>query len=165
MLRIKLPVAYGSLQLDPQQHTQKRTIRMVPTPDNSECSRQASPKIYSWHATEVACIGKGKAKAPYAFGCKATITTTNGSAPGGTFVLHADALHDNPYDGHTLGNVLTETSNLTGVTPKRAYVDKGYRGHKQNQSHFDPETRQVRTRTSVRPGACLWRAAKHSSPI
>lgn len=109
-------------------------------------NRKASPKIYSWHATEVACIGKGKAKAPYAFGCKATITTTNGSAPGGTFVLHADALHDNPYDGHTLGNVLTETSNLTGVTPKRAYVDadmdRGYRGHKRNQSHFDPETRQ-----------------------
>jgi hypothetical protein len=50
MLRIKLPVAYGSLQLDPQQHIQKRTIRMVPTPDNSECSRQkimAQPSIFT----------------------------------------------------------------------------------------------------------------------
>ena len=57
-------------------------------------------------------------------------------------MLHADALHGNPYDGHTLGNVLTETADLTGVTPKRAFVDKGYRGHKQNRFHFDPETRQ-----------------------
>ena len=105
-------------------------------------NRKASPKIYSWHAAEVECIGKGKAKAPYEFGCKATITTTNGCAPGGMFVLHADALHGNPYDGHTLGTVLTETADLTGVTPKRAYVDKGYRGHKQNQTHFDPDTRQ-----------------------
>lgn len=105
-------------------------------------NRKASPKIYSWHAAEVECIGKGKAKAPYEFGCKATITTTNAQAPGGMFVLHADALHGNPYDGHTLGNVLTETADLTGVTPKRAYVDKGYRGHKQNRFVVDPETRQ-----------------------
>lgn len=105
-------------------------------------NRKASPKVYSWHASEVECIGKGKAKAPYEFGCKATITTTNGCSAGGMFVLHADALHGNPYDGHTLGNVLTETADLTGVVPKRAYVDKGYRGHKQNQTHFDPETRQ-----------------------
>ena len=103
---------------------------------------KASPKVYSWHASEVECIGKGKAKAPYEFGCKTTITTTNGCAPGGMFVLHADALHGNPYDGHTLGNVLIETADLTGVVPKRVYVDKGYRGHKQNQTHFDPNTRQ-----------------------
>jgi len=105
-------------------------------------NRKASPKIYSWHAAEVECIGKGKAKAPYEFGCKATITTPNGCAPGGMFVLHADALHGNPYDGHTLGSVLAETTDLTGVTPKRAYVDKGYRGHKQDQTRFDPEARQ-----------------------
>ena len=105
-------------------------------------NRKASPKIYSWHAAEVECIGKGKAKAPYEFGCKATITTTNAQAPGGMFVLHADALHGNPYDGHTLGNVLIETADLTGVTPKRAYVDKGYRGHKQNRFVVDPDTRQ-----------------------
>lgn len=104
--------------------------------------RKASPKVYSWHAPEVECIGKGKAKAPYEFGCKATITTTNAQAPGGMFVLHTDALHGNPYDGHTLGEVLSQTARLTGVTPTRAFVDKGYRGHKQNQFRFDPETHQ-----------------------
>jgi IS5 family transposase len=63
-------------------------------------SRRAKPKIYSWHAPEVECIGKGKARAPYEFGCKATIT--NGRAKGGMFILQADALHGNPFDRHTL---------------------------------------------------------------
>ena len=44
-------------------------------------------------------------------------------------MLHAKALHGRPYDGHTLGAVITETQDLTGVEIKRAYVDKGYVGH------------------------------------
>jgi transposase, IS5 family len=32
--------------------------------------RQRGPKVYSLHAPEVECIGKGKARAPYEFGCK-----------------------------------------------------------------------------------------------
>jgi IS5 family transposase len=72
----------------------------------------------------VECIGKGKARTPYEFGCKATITSTNGRAKGGMFILHADALHGNPFDGHTLGEALKQTTALTGVTPKRAHVDK-----------------------------------------
>lgn len=53
----------------------------------------------------------------------------NRRPPGGQFVLHAEALHGNPYDGHTLGAVIKATERLTGVEPKRIYVDKGYRGH------------------------------------
>ena len=34
------------------------------------------------------------------FGCKVTVATTNAAAPGGHFVLHIEALHGNPYDGH-----------------------------------------------------------------
>jgi IS5 family transposase len=104
--------------------------------------KRAGRKIYSWHAPEVECIGKGKARAPYEFGCKATVTTTNGRARGGMFVLHAAALHGNPFDGHTLGRVLAETAEMTGVTPKRVHVDKGYRGHRQDRAVFDPETRR-----------------------
>jgi hypothetical protein len=37
----------------------------------------------------VECIGKGKASAPYEFGVKASIVTTNRRGPGGQFVLHA----------------------------------------------------------------------------
>jgi hypothetical protein len=43
------------------------------------------------------CIGKGKASAPYEFGVKVSIVTTNARAPGGQFVLHARALPGNPY--------------------------------------------------------------------
>ena len=43
------------------------------------------------------CIGKGKASAPYEFGVKVAIVTTNARAPGGQFVLHTKALPGNPY--------------------------------------------------------------------
>jgi IS5 family transposase len=44
-------------------------------------------------------------------------------------VLHAKALHGNPYDGHTLGPVIADLENLTGVEVRRIHGDKGYRGH------------------------------------
>ena len=91
--------------------------------------RQRGWKLYSWHAPEVECIGKGKARTPYEFGCKVSVTTPVTKPRGGQFVLHAKALHGNPYDGHTLGPVIAETERLTGVEVKRAHVDKGYRGH------------------------------------
>jgi len=86
-------------------------------------------KLYSWHAPETECIGKGKAHKPYEFGCKVSIATTNRRCRGGQFVLHAKALPGNPYDGHTLGTVIEETQALTGREIERAYADKGYRGH------------------------------------
>ncbi|MGY3362733.1 IS5 family transposase [Bradyrhizobium sp. GM0.4] len=58
----------------------------------SQEQRQRGYKLYSFHAPEVECIGKGKASAPYEFGVKASIVTTNARAPGGQFVLHAKAL-------------------------------------------------------------------------
>src|SRR5262245_44153675 len=75
------------------------------------------------HAPEVECIGKGKVSAPYEFGVKASIATTNARAPGGQFVLHAKTLPGNPYDGHTLGVVIEDTERLTGCEIERAYVD------------------------------------------
>jgi transposase, IS5 family len=90
---------------------------------------QRGPKLYSWHAPEVECVGKGKAHKPYEFGVKVSITTTNRRCKGGQFVLHAKALPGNPYDGHTLAQVIKETERLTGRPIERAYVDKGYRGH------------------------------------
>jgi IS5 family transposase len=95
----------------------------------SQQQRQRGWKLYSFHAPEVECIGKGKASAPYEFGVKASVVTTNGRAPGGQFVLHAKALPGNPYDGHTLRGIIDVTQRLTGREIERAYVDKGYRGH------------------------------------
>ena len=86
---------------------------------------KASDKVYSWHAPEVECIAKGKANKKYEFGCKASIAVTNKS----NFIIGAMAHHGKPYDGHTLGTVLQQIQRLTGITPKEAHVDLGYRGH------------------------------------
>jgi IS5 family transposase len=91
--------------------------------------RQRGPKVYSLHAPEVECIGKGKARAPYEFGCKVSIVTPVTAPRGGQFVLHAKALHGNPYDGHTLAPVIADLEKLTGVAVRRIHGDKGYRGH------------------------------------
>jgi IS5 family transposase len=91
--------------------------------------RQRGWKLYSWHAPETECIGKGKARTPYEFGVKVSLTTTNKRCKGGQFILHAKALPGNPYDGHTLKEVIAETEALTGREIERAYVDRGYVGH------------------------------------
>ena len=114
----------------------------------SQQQRQRGWKLYSFHAPEVECIGKGKASAPYEFGVKASIVSTNARAPGGQFVLHAKALPGNPYDGHTLAAVIEDTERLTGCEVERAYVDKGYRGHEHRKPtprlHLRTEARRVR---------------------
>jgi IS5 family transposase len=91
--------------------------------------QQRGWKLYSWHATETECIGKGKAHRPYEFGVKVSIATTNRRAKAGRFVLHTKALTGNPYDGHTLATVIEETQAMTGRKIERVYADKGYRGH------------------------------------
>ena len=128
----------------------------------SQQQRQRGWKLYSFHAPEVECIGKGKASAPYEFGVKASIVTTNACAPGGQFVLHAKALPGNPYDGHTLGSVIDATEKLTGCAIERAYVDKGYRGHDaanprrvfisgQKRGVFGIIKRELRRRSAIEP--------------
>jgi hypothetical protein len=84
---------------------------------NSVHIRPSTLRIES--TPEVECIGKGKASAPYEFGVKASIVTTNARAPGGQFVLHARALPGNPYDGHTLGDIIDATETLTGRGSRR----------------------------------------------
>jgi IS5 family transposase len=100
----------------------------------------------------VECIGKGKARAPYEFGCKVSVATPATKPKGGQFVLHAKALHGNPFDGDTLGPVIAELEALTGVETRRTDVDKGYRGHNHKQKFRVWITGQVRrvTRPSRR---------------
>jgi hypothetical protein len=80
----------------------------------SQDQHQRGPKVYALHAPEVECIGKGKARAPYEFGCKVSIATPVTSPKGGQFVLHAKALHGNPFDGHTLGPVIADMEKRGG---------------------------------------------------
>jgi len=97
--------------------------------------RQRGKKIYSLHAPEVECIGKGKAHAPYEFGVKVSIATTLKRSKGGQFALHAMALPGNPYDGHTLANVIPDMERSIGGQVERILADAGYRGHNAPQSH------------------------------
>ena len=90
---------------------------------------QRGRKIYSLHAPEVECIGKGKAHAPYEFGVKVSIATTLQRSKGGQFALHAMALPGNPYDGHTLATVIPDMENTIGNGITRILADAGYRGH------------------------------------
>ncbi len=84
--------------------------------------------IYSLHAPEVECIGKGKAHKPYEFGVKVSVATTLMRSPGGQFVLNAKALPGRPYDGHTLAPVIPAIEAIIGVELKRIIADAGYRG-------------------------------------
>lgn len=90
---------------------------------------QRGRKVYSLHAPEVECIGKGKAHKPYEFGVKVSIATTVAPSRGGQFVLAAKALPGSPYDGHTLSTVIPHIESIVGNEVKRIIADKGYRGH------------------------------------
>ena len=96
---------------------------------------QRGPKVYSLHAPEVECIGKGKAHRPYEFGVKVSVVTTLKRSSGGQFVAHVAALPGNPYDGHTLGTVIPAIEQMIGNTIERALTDAGYRGHNAPPSH------------------------------
>lgn len=126
--------------------------------------RQRGPKVYSLHAPEVECIGKGKAHRPYEFGVKVSVTTTLKHAAGGQFVTHVKALPGNPYDGHTLATVIPEMEALVGNTIERAFLDKRYRGHNappdykfriflsgQKRGVTPKIKRQLRRRSAVEP--------------
>ena len=93
-------------------------------------------KVYSLHAPEVECIGKGKAHKPYEFGVKVSIATTLQRSKGGLFALHAKALPGNPYDGHTLATVIPEMEAMIGNDIDRLLADAGYRGHNAPLSHM-----------------------------
>jgi len=82
-------------------------------------------KLYALHAPEVACIAKGKAHKRYEFGAKVSVAVTHREG----LVVGMQSHPGNPYDGQTLAPALAQVERLTGVTPARCYVDRGYRGH------------------------------------
>jgi IS5 family transposase len=122
---------------------------------------RGSGKLYSLHAPEVECIGKGKAHARFEFGVKVSVATINAAAPGGQFVVGARAVPGNPYDGHTLAAQIGQTERITGVVVERAYVDRGYRGHdadrarvfisRQKRGLTPTIRRELRRRNAVEP--------------
>jgi IS5 family transposase len=88
--------------------------------------RDDKNKIYSLHAPEVECIGKGKINKKYEFGCKVAVVTTCKDP----WVTSIQAVHQNPYDGSTLKKSLKKSELLTEIKVETAVVDKGFRGKK-----------------------------------
>jgi len=133
----------------------------------AEQSRQkkavkGQPKLYSWHAPEVSCISKGKARQPYEFGVKVGIATTLR----GNLIVGARSFAGNPYDGHTLAEQIEQATILmqeTDVQPTTVYTDLGYRGvdkenpnirlnHRGKFKRLTPQERQqLKRRQAIEP--------------
>jgi IS5 family transposase len=107
-----------------QEHTRLTSLLEIARRIHAQ-QRHDKGKVYSVHAPEVECIAKGKAHKPYEFGVKVGVVSTSKES----FVVGMQALPGNPYDGHTLKVSLAQTQRLTGMMPREAYVDRGYRGH------------------------------------
>ena len=75
-------------------------------------------------APETECISKGKAHKRYEFGCKVSVATTCKDP----WVVAINAIHGNPYDGHTLKSTIDNAEKNSGVRAKDAFVDQGYKG-------------------------------------
>ena len=91
--------------------------------------RERGQKVYSLHAPEVECVGKGKAHKPFEFGVKVSVATPLNRCRGGQFVAHVKALPGNPYDGHTLASVIPALEAMIGAELARVVTDAGYKGH------------------------------------
>lgn len=127
--RLEAEVA-RELMLARRVHAGNRNLNRVRGQD-----RDADLRVFSLHAPEVECIGKGKAHKPYEFGVKVSVATTLNRSKGGQFVTHVKALPGKPYDGHTLDTVIPAIEAQVGVTLSRIVADAGYRGHNAPPTH------------------------------
>ncbi len=102
--------------------------------------KESNKILYSFHAPEVECIGKGKLNKKYEFGNKVSITVSGR----GNFVLGVSSFHNNPYDGHTLNQALEGVEKVTGVEVQKSFVDNGYKGNNVSEKKkiFMPSTKR-----------------------
>lgn len=89
--------------------------------------RNDTDKIYSLHEPHVQCISKGKEHKKYEFGSKVSIITTKKSG----VIIGALNIAKNDYDAHTVDPAFEQQQRLTGITLKRAFMDRGYKGIKE----------------------------------
>ena len=122
--------------------------------------RNDKNKLYSMQAPEVECIAKGKVHKKYEFGCKVSLVSTSKDS----WIVGAQAIHGNPYDGHTIKESLDQAQAITGWRPQHAYCDKGYKGapavlsnteihlaNKKKKSMKASEWKWYRRRSSIEP--------------
>ncbi len=120
--------------------------------------RQDKNKLYSLHAPEVECISKGKVHKKYEFGCKVSLATTSRD----NWIVGALALHNNPFDGHTLKGALEQVERLVGWVVGNAYCDKGYKGNPKQLGETLVHL-ATRRKSSMKPSE--WRWFKRRSAI
>lgn len=120
--------------------------------------RHDKNKLYSLHAPEVECIAKGKAHKKYEFGCKVSVVTTSKD----NWIVGVEALHNNPFDGHTLKGALKQVKRLVGWEPQNAYCDKGYKGNPKQLGDTSIHL-ATRRKSSMKPSE--WRWFKRRSAI
>ncbi|MEZ4485784.1 MAG: IS5 family transposase [Syntrophotaleaceae bacterium] len=113
--------------------------------------RHDKNKLYSLHAPEVECIAKGKAHKKFEFGCKVSVVTTSRD----NWVVGIEALHNNPFDGHTLKDALKQVTRLVGWKPQNAYCDKGYQGNPKQIGDTSIHLAN-RRKSSMKPSEWRW---------
>jgi len=123
-----------------------------------EQKRNDKNKIYSIHAPEVECIGKGKAHKKYEFGCKVSVSSTSKS----NWIVGVSALHGAPYDGHTLKGALEQIKRLTGWKAGTVYCDQGYKGNPKKLDETNVHICRGRKKTMTRS---FWNWVKRRSAI
>jgi IS5 family transposase len=101
--------------------------------------------LYSFHASEVECIGKGKLNKPYEFGNKVGIAISGR----GNFILAVKSFHGNPYDGHTLDQTVEEVRKIVDKSfINKYFVDLGYVGSnfREKGKVYTPKSRKNLTK-------------------
>jgi transposase, IS5 family len=110
----KLPLEHLGKYLD--------TIKLYTKVVNQK--RGDSNKIYSLHEPDVKCYSKGKAHKKYEFGSKVSIGIDQKTG----IIVAAFNVTQTIHDSKTIPDVIEQCKRVTTITPKEAYVDRGYRG-------------------------------------
>jgi IS5 family transposase len=103
---VKLADALHQLLVNKQSQAQDllRRVSHILTQKNKN-------KLYALYDPEVECISKGKARTPYEFGVKVTMTTALKEG----LVVGMRSMPGNPWDGHTLDETIEQVSILIHI--------------------------------------------------
>jgi len=93
--------------------------------------------------------------ASYEFGCKVAMFTSSIR----NWVLAIDALHGNPFDGHTMKQSLDQVKRIIGWQPLHAYCDRGYWGAGKEITDTTVHLAGKKKR-SMKPGIWRWYARR-----
>ena len=117
-------------------------------------------KPYALHAPEVEGLAKGKARTPYEFGVKVSITTTHKEG----LVVGMRSMPGNPYDGQTLAEALEQAAILSDTTPEVAVVDRAQPAHDSQEAAVFLRPHPCDVLSRLRRVASRHRASRYATP-